>query len=165
MAREESRGTGLLDSAVRRECLLTDTSPDLLETFAPFVLALESQEQRKNLLGTTWGNSLGIFARSHYGLTELTLHFKKLVLVRTEEEEELYFRFYDPRILRTFLPLCDSAQLKEFFGPVEWFLCENEDTASGSFFFLEKNLLKEKQVAYENCLAGIEDQPAFYAKN
>ena len=31
------------------------------------------------------------------------------------------FRFYDPRILRAFLPACTSDELRSFFGPVQRF--------------------------------------------
>ena len=40
--------------------------------------------------------------------------------------EPLYFRYYDPRVLRAWLPTCDPAQLAEFFGPVEFFIAEDE---------------------------------------
>ncbi len=39
----------------------------------------------------------------------------------------MYFRFYDPRVLRIFLPTCDRSQILEFFGPVKIFICEDED--------------------------------------
>ena len=38
----------------------------------------------------------------------------------------LYFRYYDPRVLRIFLPTCSAAQLKQMFGPVDAFLAESD---------------------------------------
>ena len=32
------------------------------------------------------------------------------------DDEALYFRFYDPRVLESFLPTCSEEQLDEFFG-------------------------------------------------
>ena len=58
----------------------------------------------------------------------------------------MYFRFYDPRVLRIFLPTCDAAQLKEFFGPVAHFICEDEDPAFGLVFSLEQGKLKTEKV-------------------
>jgi hypothetical protein len=53
-------------------------------------------------------------------------HLRKFLIVQSEEGKEMYFRYYDPRVLRVFLPTCEPAQLKEFFGPIEAFLAENE---------------------------------------
>jgi hypothetical protein len=47
--------------------------------------------------------------------------------VKTEDGEELYFRFYDPRILRIFLPECTAEEAVEFFGPIQAFWVEAED--------------------------------------
>src|SRR5262249_7471285 len=47
---------------------------------------------------------------------------------------ELYFRFYDPRVLRTFLPACTGAETKRFFGPVGIYLMETENGEAISLF-------------------------------
>ena len=47
--------------------------------------------------------------------------------VKTEDLQLLYFRFYDPRVLRIFLPTCDRKQIVEFFGPVQAFICEQDE--------------------------------------
>ena len=43
------------------------------------------------------------------------------------EGEEVYFRFYDPRVLRGFLPNCTPGEIREFFGPIREFLMEAAD--------------------------------------
>jgi len=63
-------------------------------------------------------------------------------MVKTEDGEQLYFRFYDPRVLRVFLPTCDERQLRDFFGPIDYFLCESEEPASGLVFSLRNGELK-----------------------
>ena len=45
---------------------------------------------------------------------------------RRRDGTPLYFRYYDPRVLRSFLPTCSPAQLKQMFGPVDAFLAESE---------------------------------------
>jgi hypothetical protein len=72
---------------------------------------------------------------------EVYNHFRKFLIVETEDLEKLYFRFYDPRVLRIFLPTCSSSQLDEFFGPVDRFICEDEDPAFALVFSLRKGLL------------------------
>ena len=46
-------------------------------------------------------------------------------MVNSEETgEEVYFRFYDPRVLRVFLPTCSVRQKAELFGEIRSFLLE-----------------------------------------
>ena len=40
------------------------------------------------------------------------------------------FRFYDPRVLRVYLPTCTGDEAEEFFGPVPEILAESEDGGS-----------------------------------
>ena len=54
-------------------------------------------------------------------LTGFTL--PKLLWVRDEGQRQLYFRFYDPRVLPVFLPTCDAEQRRQVFGPVEKLYC------------------------------------------
>jgi hypothetical protein len=63
------------------------------------------------------------------GLYDLRRHLRRLLQVRTEARETLFFRYYDPRVLRAFLPTCDRAQLAEFFGPIQRFDLEETDSA------------------------------------
>ena len=39
----------------------------------------------------------------------------------------MYFRYYDPRVLRVFLPTSNTEELTAIFGPVSCFLVESED--------------------------------------
>jgi hypothetical protein len=55
---------------------------------------------------------------------------RRFLIVKTENGQRLLFRFYDLRVLRTFLPTCDSGQRKEFFGPIQSFVAESEDADS-----------------------------------
>jgi len=77
-----------------------------------------------------WGNSWGIPFRSTYEMPDLHKHFRKFLKVDTEDGQQMYFRFYDPRVLRIFLPNSEAGQVREFFGPVEYFIAEDEDPAT-----------------------------------
>ena len=39
----------------------------------------------------------------------------------------MYFRFYDPRVLRIYLPTCTLEESRVFFGPIDGFLVESAD--------------------------------------
>jgi hypothetical protein len=53
-----------------------------------------------------------------------------LLEVQTPDGPKRFFRYYDPRVLRNFLPTCDAAQLREMFGPVDRFDLEAPDSSS-----------------------------------
>jgi len=43
-------------------------------------------------------------------------HFRRFITVHDESGKPLLFRYYDPRVLRTFLPTCNAKELAEIFG-------------------------------------------------
>ena len=47
-----------------------------------------------------------------------------------EDGKSLYFRYYDPRVFRVFLPTCDREQLGTMFGPVGRYYVEGEKSDS-----------------------------------
>ena len=78
------------------------------------------------LLRSGWGKSWGIFCTSALPFEELLGHFRSFVLMRTPDQLPLYFRFYDPRVLRALLPTCEPQELRAIFGPVTSYLVESE---------------------------------------
>ncbi len=75
-----------------------------------------------------WGDSWGIFVTSKASLEDLCKHFQEFLVVRDEDGKQLYFRFYDPRILPLFLSTCAREQRVEFFGAVNQVLLETRGT-------------------------------------
>jgi hypothetical protein len=68
-----------------------------------------------------WRAPWGIFAYSDASLEALRTHFRRFLKVKSTDQKEYLFRFYDPRILPPFLKSSDEAELKQFFGPVQAF--------------------------------------------
>jgi hypothetical protein len=93
-----------------------------------------------------WGYSWGVLIYSAEDMKSLRKHFGKFIMVKTEQGDEFYFRFYDPRVLRVFLPTCDPEQLKELFDVVDYYLCEDEDPSMGILFSLENGFLKSEKL-------------------
>ena len=60
-------------------------------------------------------------------LAALWRHLRAQVMVYGPNLDPMYFRYYDPRVLRSFLPTCTPRQLAEFFGPVGFFIAEDEE--------------------------------------
>jgi hypothetical protein len=73
-----------------------------------------------------WGNSWGIFVDTAAEMRALRQHLRQFVMVYSPEAKPLYFRYYDPRVFRTFLPTCTVDELATWFGPVNSYLVEDE---------------------------------------
>lgn len=94
---------------------------------APYLVELErGAEETHEILELGWGDAWGVFFHAAAGLAELKEHFRQFLVARDERGRQMFFRFYDPRVLRTYLPTCTRSELERFFGPVETFLMEGE---------------------------------------
>jgi hypothetical protein len=119
-----------------------DGQDEILPSVAPFLFTYPYTDAFCDfVLNNGWGKSWGLWVESEVDFETLCRHFRRFLMVQTEEGQELYFRFYDPRVLRIFLPTCDIDQLHEFFGPVTQFIMEDEDPAYCIIFSLWSNQL------------------------
>ena len=115
---------------------------DYLSSVAPYLFAYQpGLEFGKWLLEKGWGNSWGVFIKTEVSLEEVQLHLRKYLMIKTDTGKEMYFRFYDPRVLRKYLPTCDPNQLKEFFGPIKSFGMESENPEFALEFSLDAGKL------------------------
>jgi hypothetical protein len=122
-------------------------SEEALADFAPYMFSFSAENQFDSwFLEKGWGNSWGVLLASSAADAEVYRHFRKFLLVPTDEGKQVYFRFYDPRVLRVFLKTCDARQLQVFFGPIDYFLIENLDSAYGTYHWLANGELKTKQL-------------------
>ena len=152
---DAARIFGELDTAQKLQTnflsLYMGQSEELLSSVAPYLFSYQPESEfGKWLLEKGWGNSWGMFVETHVTLEDLRKHFRKFLLVKTEDGKELYFRFYDPRVLRIFLPTCDEQQLKDFFGPIKMFAMENEDPAFAIQFDLVEGKLLSRKMSKED---------------
>lgn len=109
-------------------CLYEGDSERFLGAVAPWLFEFEEDSEFAGWLGQhAEADSWGVFLKSSADPNEIYRHLRKFLIVNTEDGRELYFRFYDPRVLRVFLPTCDKEQLIEFFGPVECYIAEDEN--------------------------------------
>jgi len=105
-------------------------SEESLSDVAPYVLPFGgSGGLAAWLVAKGRGKSWGVFIETTVSIDEIHRHLRKFLMVRTEDGRELYFRFYDPRVLRIFLGTCSPAQLSELFGPVAHYAAEDENPA------------------------------------
>ncbi|HUS92315.1 MAG TPA: DUF4123 domain-containing protein [Phycisphaerae bacterium] len=123
-----------------------DLEPDMAEV-APYLVELKPGAPFTDwVLAEGWGKHWGIFATSPAGILQMRGHFQALVNVFDENGKPLIFRYYDPRVLRVFLPTCDSGELAEFFGPVSVYVAETEDAESLACFHKEAGRLRRQEL-------------------
>lgn len=117
----------LVEFNVEHASLFAGEMGELLKDVAPYLARCEQDSPLMQwLLEEGWGDSWGIFVSASLSLEELRRHFKRFLMVRDEAGKKYYFRFYDPRVLRVFLPTCTPREAAMFFGRIRQFLVEGD---------------------------------------
>jgi len=99
----------------------------VMEAFAPYLVRLtEKSKLLEHVIVSGWAKNWGIFAVSGADFQAVRKHFRTFLLVKGSNGQRLYFRYYDPRALRVYLPTCNAAETQFIFGPVAAYLCESE---------------------------------------
>jgi hypothetical protein len=98
------------------------------------------------LLTYGWGKSWGIIIESAAALKQLGRHFQSFIMVYDPQGKPLFFRYYDPRVFRIYLPTCNESELKVVFGPVNSFYVEGEDSNRLIHYVLADGKLVEREV-------------------
>lgn len=128
-------GNGVLDllrrSGVQHQSLYEGAKGDELADVAPYLVHFSiCSPFLDELVNEAWGKSWGVFLTSVQSFAEIRRHFRHFLLVQTEDGKQLYFRFYDPRVMRQFLPTCTREERVEFFGGISKFLMESQGNES-----------------------------------
>jgi len=119
----------LLREAVDEHRSLYDgVKGEALAHCAPYLVALRADSGLlERLVREGWGARWAIFFTCARPFKEVRRHLRRFLLVEDDVSgERYYFRFYDPRTLRIFLPSCTPRQHQDFFGEVTCFLAESE---------------------------------------
>jgi hypothetical protein len=117
----------LYSDRARFTCLLTgELEPDMLEV-APYLVELKTGDPFTHwITASAFGNHWGIAFGSDRDLSSLARHFRQLLFVRDAEGDVLFFRYYDPRVFRVYLPTCHGEDLTPWFTPVDYYWVEAE---------------------------------------
>lgn len=109
-------------------CLYGTDLPRALATVAPYLVALAEHYPFAGYFARLGrGNNWGVMLRSSASMDDLAEHFADMIRARLPEGREVLFRYYDPRVLRAYLPTCSAEELDRVFGPVDAFLIEQGD--------------------------------------
>lgn len=103
---------------------------EVMARAAPYLVRLAKGSQLLPILvDEGWGDSWGIYLTSARPLREIRQRIRRSLMVKDEETgKQLFFRFYDPRVLRVFWPTCSARQRSEILGTeIGGFLFEGAD--------------------------------------
>ncbi len=143
LAQDEAIYAKMVASDIESLCLYEGEQAIEFEDVAPYLIRLyKGKPFTEWLLDKGWGKNWGIFIQSPAGLEELACHFRCFLKVRDEEGNPLMFRYYDPRVLRAYLPTCTEAELDYVFGPVERYYVEGEKENKIFVFSFENRLFR-----------------------
>jgi hypothetical protein len=128
-------------------CLISGAlEPDMQEV-APYLVVLKSGERFAEwILQYAFGQHWGVVLRSALPMDDLARRYRKLLRVRGPDGEPLFFRFYDPRVLRTYLPTCVDDELLAWFDGVDHYLVEAETPGFLLRFSAAGNAVKTVEV-------------------
>jgi hypothetical protein len=130
-AREDRLPAFLHAYGVEHVSLYEGQGGEKLKDVAPYLALLPKASQLWPLLMKEgWGGSWGIYLNSEADLAAMRDHLRRFLTVKDEHGRLLYFRFYDPRVLRVFIPTCTPEESTAFFGPISRFVLEGEDLDS-----------------------------------
>jgi hypothetical protein len=131
-ARDHEVYSTVLGSYNNSSCLYAGDISDALERCAPHLVQLEYDDSNltRRVLEEGWGQSWGIFLRCDASMDKLRRHLRRFLLVQDPGGRRLVFRYYDPRVLRAYLPTCFTGELDEVFGPIERLWTEADEPSS-----------------------------------
>jgi hypothetical protein len=140
----------LLDSHLDYSCLYSGALPPELEIAAPYLVQLEPGDRySRRLIERAWGNSWGVFLKCNASTERLRRHLRGFLRVQDHRGRRLVFRYYDPRVLRVYLPTCMGSELETVFGPIERFWAEAEDGRRLLEFRFERKALVRDSFAMD----------------
>jgi hypothetical protein len=122
----------LIDTGLEQVCLLAGSLTPALAAAAPRLVHLSARARLTRLLFESgWSAHWFVLLRTepYVTLQQLHHHLRTLLRVRDEAGRILLFRFYDPRVLRTYLPTCTKVEASAVFGPIAEFVCAGEDAS------------------------------------
>ena len=122
-----------LDSLSLSRHLCSECRPLLfdpaLRDVAPYLMPCEEEGAIAALiLGSARVKDLGILVESGQASFDQLLRFlrSRLLVRRERDRKAVFFRFYDPCVLRELLPVLSPEDMSVFAGPIEAFHCQGE---------------------------------------
>src|SRR3954453_16036770 len=102
----------LLGDKVESRSLYQGDLGTSLAHVSPYLLQLRNADDEGWRFAVAgYGRNWGVFLVTNADFAEVRRHLRKFNIVYCEDKTPLVFRFYDPRVLRRFLPTCTVDEL------------------------------------------------------
>ena len=144
----------LTNSFLQHCCLFAGKLPQALEMAAPYLVQLDSEDKMTAYLAENMGRNLGIFLRCDLGLNDVRKHLRSFLTVKDMRGQKMLFRYYDPRILRVYLPTCNASELQTVFGPIKTFWAESDQPGTLTEVDVFRRQLQATPVLLQGAGAG-----------
>ncbi|MHC4153301.1 MAG: DUF4123 domain-containing protein [Planctomycetota bacterium] len=108
-----------------------ELEPDMAAV-APYLVKLEYDHSFTKLVCERgWGKHWGIFVitPAEVDIRAMRQHFRRFLMVYDPDGKLIYFRYYDPRVLRVYLPTCNADEIRIVFGTISSYVLEDEDSS------------------------------------
>jgi hypothetical protein len=125
-------------ATIRRESLYAGELGAMLDDVAPHLVAFAPESRFADWFRCQAAAHCGILIRSNASFSDLRKHLRQFLMVKDTAGKQYRFRFYDPRVLRAFLPSCAPAEATRFFGPVRQFRAPGSGGTADADFMLER---------------------------
>lgn len=118
------------ESAGQYECLFAgELSPEVARA-APYLIELLPRTKLVHKWWREgWGKHWGIMAHvaNKFTFEDVRKWFRTFLRVQLADGRFVMFRYYDPRVLRQYLPTCTTEDIVKVFGPIETYFVEGKD--------------------------------------
>ncbi len=128
---------------------MSHSDPEL-EMVAPYVVRLTT-DRIAQIREHLWNDPWGILIEFDGDMMTLRRHLRQYLIVQSPEGRPLYFRFYDPRVLHTFVRSADKKSRAEFFGPMKALIARDTDPDA----FVRYTLIESPAVAPSPAAFGL----------
>ena len=111
-------------------CLFAGTLAPEVEKVAPHLVELvPNSELAGRWWRKGWGEHWGIMVHipAKWSFDDVRRWFRTFLRVQLPDGRYVLFRYYDPRVLRKYLPTCTAEETAAIFGPVTAYFTEDEN--------------------------------------
>jgi len=128
------------------ESLFKNTKDEQLYDVGPWLFEIDDQLKKNiaNELLISLQSTLLIQSKEKFNL--VGDHCRKFIY-QTINDREYFFRFWDARVIKKFLPDCDKKQITDFFGPIDHFIFESDIPDEAIKFWQVNGVLKQEKIA------------------
>lgn len=124
-ARDEQVLATLYASGLHFQSLYEGLRGEELALVAPYLVAIPREGSALDeLVQEAWGKSWAVFLHATASFRDVRRQLRRLLRAELDDGERVLFRYYDPRVLRAYLPACTAEEAAQMFGPIAHFVSE-----------------------------------------